>query len=268
VRGPFLTFRELGPHGLLANQMFQVAATVGVARRNGLDFVFPPWEPARRLLHRLPQVRKLPPDLPEIRERDFAYRDIRVERSATLLGYFQSEKYFADCRSEILRLFAPQPELVADLLRRFAAALGRPHCSLHVRRGDYVGSPYWADLAASDYYQRAMARFDPDTGFLVFSDDINWCRGRFPGDRCELVDGLGAWESLVLMSLCRGHIIANSSFSWWGAWLDPDPGAMVIAPRAWFAGPYADPDIPFSPGPPHRGFHDTRDVVPERWLRI
>ncbi len=268
MRGPFLTFRELGRHGLLANQMFQVAATVGIARRNGLDYVLPPWEPARWLQSPPPQVTALPGDLPEIRERDFAYQEIRVQHSATLLGYFQSEKYFAHCREEIRRLFTPLPELVAELGRRFGPLLARPHCALHVRRGDYVGSPYWADLAASDYYERAMARFGSDTRFLVFSNDVPFCRARFDAARCALVEGLDAWGSLVLMSLCRAHIIANSSFSWWGAWLHAEPEATVVAPRAWFAGPYADPAIPFSPGPPHRGFHDTRDVVPERWERI
>lgn len=268
VAEPYLTFRQLGQHGFLGNQLFQIAATVGVARRNGLPFVFPEWALSRYFQHPPAQSSALPGDLPEIRERTFAFQQITIDRTASLLGYFQSEKYFGGCEDEVRRLFAPRTLRRRELRERFAPLLERPSCSLHVRRGDYVGNPVWVDLDAEGYYERAMSQFGRDVRFVVFSDDVEWCRRRFPAARCVFVEGLEPWDSIALMSLCDAHVIANSSFSWWGAWLDPRPNATVIAPRAWFAGGYADPSEPFQPGPPHRGFHDTRDLIPERWLRL
>ena len=123
------------------------------------------------------------------------------------------------------------------------------------------------NLAATDYYERAMARFPADTTFVFFSDDAAWCRNRFGEGRMVFVEGQSSVEDLFLMSLCGGHIIANSSFSWWGAWLDPRPGKAVIAPARWFAGSYADPSQPFS-SRPYRGYHDPRDIVPPDWIRL
>ena len=79
--------------------------------------------------------------------------------------------------------------------------------------------------------------------------------------------GQSSVEDLFLMSLCKGHIIGNSSFSWWGAWLDARPQKTVIAPARWFAGSYADPSLPFS-SRPYQGYHDTRDIIPAEWIKL
>jgi hypothetical protein len=262
-----VTFHALGQLGRLGNQLFQIAATVGVARHNAGEYVFPPWKYAGYFERPIPVSTRIPP-VQIYRDPSFSYRDIALAGDTSLLGYFQSERYFAHCAQEIRSLFTLQPRLLQSLRAQCAPLLREKTCSMHVRRGDYVGNPLFANLAAGGYYEEAMRRFDADTLFVVFSDDIPWCRQRFRAHRCAFVGGMTEIGDLTLMSLCDGHIIANSSFSWWGAWLDAKPDKRVIAPAAWFAGEFADPDIPFKAGPPHDGFHDTADLLPAGWLRL
>lgn len=262
-----VAFPDLGRLGRLGNQMFQIAATVGVAHRNECGWRLPPWPYAKFFAGPWPET-PWPEKLRLYAEPDFAYRAVAIPGPTALRGYFQSERYFADCADKVRRLFAPAPSVIAEIDAHFGSILWGKTCSVHVRRGDYVGNKRFVDLAATDYYEAAMARFDADTTFLVFSDDPGWCQQRFRDPRCGFVHGLHDVGDLLLMSRCGGHIVANSSFSWWGAWLDPDPSHRVVAPAAWFAGEFADPSAPFVPGPPHRGFHDARDLVPEHWERL
>ena len=133
--------------------------------------------------------------------------------------------------------------------------------SLHVRRGDYANNPSALSthgLCSLDYYREAVnhiAEKVKEPHFFIFSDDMDWAvdniRIKFP---CEYIDhnkGPGSSEDMRLMSLCRSHIIANSSFSWWGAWLNPDPTKIVVAPKRWFA----------------RNV-ETPDLIPDGWVRI
>ncbi len=192
-----------------------------------------------------------------------------IDRATELFGYFQSEKYFAHCADEVRHYFTPHHAISELLEKGFGDLLAGKTCSVHVRRTDYVDNPMWTDLSADDYYERAMAQFDSDSAFVIFSDDIEWCRTRFRGRATYFVEALSAVEDLYLMSRCRGHIIANSSFSWWGAWLDPNPDKKVIAPSRWFTGRFANPSIPyrFRSGRPD-GYHDTRDLIPPAWIKI
>jgi hypothetical protein len=137
-----------------------------------------------------------------------------------------------------------------------------------VRRGDYIKHPGFTDLAATDYYEQAMNYFPLETRFLMFSDDLGFCRQRFRDRRITFVDGGNEVVDLCTMTLCHSHIIANSSFSWWGAWLTPRADKKVVAPQRWFAGRFADPNNPYILSGPHDGFHDTRDLIPEEWIRI
>lgn len=263
-----VTYPALGRNGRLGNQLFQVAATLGVARRNGCDALFPAWRYAPVFAGPLAQSAGVLPAGQKYVEPSFAYRDIDLRVSTELVGYFQSEKYFAHCAAEIRSIFAPNEKFAAQLDTCWSAFAGRRTASVHVRRTDYVNHDYFANLAATDYYERAIAGCAADTVFLFFSDDIAWCREHFRDPRFVFMDGLGEVADLFLMMRCQTHIIANSSFSWWGAWLDPNPAKQVIAPRSWFAGPIADPAIPFRAGPPHSGFQDTSDLVPSSWLRV
>lgn len=134
--------------------------------------------------------------------------------------YVQDYKYFDNHR---------------DSLRAFLGGDIYPidQVAVHVRRGDYVGNPFYVDLTQTPYYVDAMAKF-PEASFLVFSDDIEWCKKQEVFKGCDFSEGNTELEDLNLMAGCKGHIIANSSFSWWGAYISPFT-TKVVAPKEWYA---------------------------------
>lgn len=168
-----------------------------------------------------------------------------VPHDAYLVGYWQSEKYFREAAETIRADFAfrhsPSGKN-AELAERIGQTMA---VSLHVRRGDYVSDTKTNaahGLCSLEYYRAAvlhMAEHVERPEFFVFSDDIAWVKANLKVDfPCRYVDhnqGAESYNDMRLMSLCRHHIIANSSFSWWGAWLNPRPDKTVIAPRRWFA---------------------------------
>lgn len=172
--------------------------------------------------------------------------DIRtVPASVYLQGYWQSEKYFADARDIIRADFTFRK----PVSKHNAAWMGRiVNCSsvsMHIRRGDYVSDArtYAAHgVCPIEYYRSAVdyiAKRVEQPEFFVFSDDIAWARENLnTGYACHYIDhnrGEESYNDMRLMSLCRHHIIANSSFSWWGAWLNPSADKIVVAPKRWFA---------------------------------
>jgi hypothetical protein len=187
----------------------------------------------------------------------FDARIVSARPPVRLKGYFQSERYFADAASQIRAELTPPPATgpAALLARHIEDAVS---VSLHVRRTDYVedGAARIYRTCGPDYYAAAVAELAERVGPLevfVFSDDIGWAQVNLDlGQPATFVsDGhIGDLGELWLMSRCRHHIIANSTFSWWGAWLNSRPDKLVIAPRQWFR------DETF----------DTTDLLPETWL--
>jgi hypothetical protein len=177
-------------------------------------------------------------------------------------GYWQSELYFSDAADRVRKEFAyavPPMGRNAEMIAEIDACNA---VSLHVRRGDYVTDPSanathgTCDL---NYYYRAIDYINervPNPTFFSFSDEPKWVRENleFPGSAIT-IDHNGpeaGCEDLRLMSRCAHHIIANSSFSWWGAWLNPNPNKIVVAPEEWFAD----------------GLRDTSDLIPSSWVRL
>jgi hypothetical protein len=180
--------------------------------------------------------------------------------SIALAGFWQNERYFADIGDIIRRDFT----LKAPLQGRNREVLARmqhgPSVFLHVRRGDYLRpdmAPFYGVCPAA-YYQRGLAflrtRETAALTVFVFSDDPGWVREhQIGGATAEIIDwnGESPWCDLALMRACRHAVIANSSFSWWGAWLGDMPGRTVIAPRVWY-----------------QGLPAYQEIVPARWLRL
>lgn len=165
--------------------------------------------------------------------------------NAYLAGYWQSDKYFSDASETIRADFTFRPPL-SKQNAELAGRIGQTTAvSLHVRRGDYVSDAKANaahGLCSLDYYRAAVLHIAAHVErpeFFVFSDDIAWVKANlkinFPCCYVDHNQGAASYNDMRLMSLCGHHIIANSSFSWWGAWLNPNPGKIVVAPRKWFA---------------------------------
>jgi hypothetical protein len=189
----------------------------------------------------------------ELQERFFA-----APRRTHLVGFWQSEAYFADHADQIRRDFAPAGSLPTEADELVAEVDGAGTVAVHVRRGDYAADPAtraFHGLLAPGYYANAVAevaRRAQVARAFVFSDDPAWCRRHLslPVEATVVEGDWPDWVDLVLMSRCAHHVIANSSFSWWGAWLGP-AGGVVIAPSSWT-----------------RGGGDDSAVVPQRWIRL
>lgn len=231
-----VTFNMLGRYGRAANAFYQVAGTIGVARRNGFDFAFPlliNWDHKERFgssedcdmykhfVNPLPLYEG--PTLPD-HPVEWGYHDVKLSRSVSLSGHFQSEKYFEHAIDEVkwyLRM-KDEPPL-------------NDYVAIHVRRGDY-DDKYHPRIPES-YYRAAMAEF-VGAKFLVFSDDIAAARQMF-GDSVEYSEGRDYLDDFRLLKCCHSFIIANSSYSAMAAILGEAENKQVIAPRPWFGPAYA-----------------------------
>lgn len=185
---------------------------------------------------------------------------LKPRKNVRLWGYWQNEKYFSDIAPLISREF----QLKAALDQRSQACLAmiksRPSVFLHVRRGDYldVVNSVLIGVCSAAYYTAALAliraKHGDDLQVFIFSNDFDWVKeNNIGGEDAIMVDWnrSAPQNDLMLMRACQHAIIANSSFSWWGAWLGEWPGQTVIAPRVWF-----------------KAVPEYRDIVPERWLRL
>ena len=196
------------------------------------------------------------------REGDFTVdeRVLNAPDDVLLIGYWQSEAYFADAAEEIRRELGIRSVPVREQYRVLDRAVEtRSAVAVHVRRGDYVSSPATRAVHGvldREYYRRALryvAERVVEPAFFAFSDETGWVERELASEMClTVVHGGDALQELRLMSRCAHHVIANSSFSWWGAWLGERSESVVVAPRQWFADPRAD----------------TRSVVPARWERL
>jgi hypothetical protein len=209
------------------------------------------------------------PVLRELEEPPFGQPTPEVLRAADntyLRGYWQNTTYFEDAESLLRQDFSFRPaiaELDADLAGAIQES-GLPTVSLHVRRGDYVTDPGVRDRMGTlepDYYRRAVEALATGIGsvrLFVFTDDPDWCNANLQlGQETAVIgatrDEGQRWASLMrLITLCDHHVLANSSFSWWGAWLNPSPGKIVVAPRPWLIDARWDDE--------HR--------IPSDWIRI
>jgi hypothetical protein len=262
--------------GGIGNQMFQYAAARSLAERHGTGVVVDlDWfveqstsDDTRRgyaLDVFVGPAAASKTELPTggtFREQGFGFDAsvLQLPDRSTLIGYFQSERYFLEHAAVIEKEFSfltdPDPDnrSILELIRSSESV------AVHVRRGDYAHNPTTRahhGLLPLDYYRHAVDDLSgrvSDPRFFVFSDDPMWCRTGLSFLRGGVVvdhnrDESGA-EDLRLMAACRHHILANSTFSWWGAWLATRPDQIVVAPRRWFAG----------------SILDTAQLCPPRWL--
>lgn len=178
----------------------------------------------------------------------FRYEEIVPNDGTVYCGYFQSEKNFTEGWQFVKNLLEPADH-VKDRLDNYQDIFNVTTCSIHVRRGNYLSLPEHHTVQTMEYYNEAMGRIGADR-YLVFSDDIEWCKQNFIGEEYIFIKDTDYIE-MFLMSMCDHNIIGNSSFSWLGAYLGNPDHRLVVAPNKWF--PNNDKAI---------------DVIPDRWIKI
>ena len=250
--------------GGLGNYMFQIAAAYSLALDLGVDFgvnrsliyrVHGPFDGyGSNIFSKVPITTEDPTQT--IAEQKFSYSPLAngIDRSVKLYGYFQTEKYFKHHEREIRELFSMDEKIKEKLLAKYPGINDNNTVSIHVRRGDYLKLPTLHPVQSMDYFKSAFSVFGGDKTYYVFSDDLEWCKKNFNFfGSAVFCEGNKDHEDLYLMSMCKDNIIANSSFSWWGAWLNENPYKMVVAPSIWF-GPGKNEDM--------------SDIIPENWIAL
>jgi hypothetical protein len=178
----------------------------------------------------------------------FNFDPVPYREGMVLQGFFQSEKYFANYKKEVVKLFENRSKRKYEF---------ENSVSIHIRRGDYLNEFMCQFLPALPYEYYKAALDDLETKvkidhILVFSDDLGWCKETIKGERVIFVEGQEDYEDLYTMAKCTHHIIANSSFSWWGAYLN-QRDKIVYAPTRWFGPAITD---------------DWQDVYCQNWIKI
>jgi len=262
--------------GGLGNQMFQYAAGRALANRLGIPLYidrrgFEEYKLHQYGLHHFSlNTEDMPPemslqDLHVVDEKHFHYNPdfFMLGDGSYIRGYWQTEKYFTDIRSLIFQEFQISTPISIQNQLTLNKINSANSVSLHIRRGDYVSNPEANVIHGTcslEYYQSALSYMQSNVGddivVFVFSDDLTWVAENMnfslPVIYVANNDADHNYEDLRLMSACQHHIIANSSFSWWGAWLGCNPAKKVIAPKRWFA------NAP----------HNTCDLLPSSWITM
>ncbi len=230
-----ITFSKLGKEefGRLGNQLFQIAATIGIAEQNNMEFIFPEWNYSGYFKYSLP-AGQLKNAKPYKQVGTGFYKIILEKGDWDLEGFFQSELFFKNAEKTVRHFLELSDEINLYINEKYQFLLQKKTCSIHIRRGDYVKQKYHFPTQSVEYYKEAIKQFDKDTTFLFFSDDVEWCKKHFTGSNFYFVEKEKDIIDLFLMSLCNNHIISNSSFSWWGAWLNVSKTKRIICPEFWF----------------------------------
>lgn len=261
--------------GGLGNQLFEYALGRRLALQLGTDFKIDvsaysdyPWHAYSLRALQITATHASPQEiagLTLVREPHlhFAPEILELPDGVYLRGYWTTEKYFLPVRDHLLSEFAVRTPLQGRDLD-IAERIGRSESvSVHIRRTDYLPGTYDDQILEPlglDYYERAVSALTDSvkgSEFFIFSDDHAWAREhlRFPYPMTFVDHNTAStnYEDLRLMSLCRHNIIANSTFSWWGAWLNPKPDKIVIGPAKWFT---------------PRARNTDKDIVCESWVRV
>jgi len=258
-----------GTNNGLGNQMFCIAATLGLAHKNGTFAVFPDLktEPYKfygeTIFYSLRKGGNKNFTTNVYQEPLYTstiYNEIPFVNGMKISGHFQSYKYFDFCRDLIVDSFKPPESMIKEINEKYKDVIALDAVSMHIRRGDYISLADSYEILDVGYYKTALHMMGEVQKIIVFSDDIPWCKDTFaflPEDKIFYVEGEEDVRDLYLMSKIRNNIISNSTFSWWAAYLNNNENKKVIGPRKWF-------------GPKRTKNNDveTKDLFPPGWIRI
>jgi hypothetical protein len=255
----YIVKQRPGTHAVYGLHRFQIAGRMATdTEAGGLK---KPRKLRKRLAKLFPGLLPADPELIRDETAQFDPAVLNLRRNVKLSGYWQCERYFEDVASLIRQEFSLSEPLDARNSATLARIQSGPAAFLHVRRGDYVTNAAINSAfgtCTEEYYRQAAGllreRIGPELQFFVFSNDPEWVREKkIGGEDAEVID----WNAdrperdLTLMRACQHAVVANSSFSWWGAWLGDGGERIVIAPRVWF-----------------QSRSDSEEIVPDRWLKL
>jgi hypothetical protein len=243
--------------GGFGNMLFQIAATINFAKKNNTSYSFPNLDShldylARESHHNLKlnctnHYRKFFANLPrekptkklKVFKFPFHYVEVGVPNNCVIDGFFQSEKYFSSCREDILSIFNTKESI--------------DKVSIHVRRGDFLRSNNHHNVMGIEYCTKAINFFKGEK-FLIFTDDYEWCKKKFADDCYKIYEGENDLDEFHTMAACKHNIIANSSFSWWAAWINTNKEKKVICPQQWVGS--------------NLSHLNTKDIYCKNWIKI
>lgn len=239
-----VTFSDLSKLGRLGNQLWQIAAVIGYARKYKQDYVLPIWEYANHFKYGFNQSAIIKP-YSKYSEKGFHYTAIPKYNNVNLYGYFQSINYWEHCQKDIRQLFSPN-ETIQALLDKTPMLPNT--CAIHVRRTDYLQLKDYHPSLPNSYYENAINSMKADS-YIVFSDDIEWCKTQavFEGINFTFVNSGNDLLDFFIMTRCDRFIIANSSYSWWASYLSTGLNKRIIAPKKeqWFGQKYNQNNVDY-----------------------
>jgi hypothetical protein len=246
--------------GGLGNFLFQIAHGYSLSLDNNVGFgidlnkiwvVHNHWsEYMSNIFRHVPTV-TTPPQVYNYTYESLTYKPTPYVDNIFLDGYYQSEKYFINNKQKILDLFKIDKSSFDYLEKKYPNIVNNNNtCSIHVRRGDFLKIDFYNKLNM-DYYNKTMDIAGRDKHFVIFSNDIQWCKENFIDVNATFIENEKDYIDIYLMSLCKDNITSNSTFSWWGSYLNQNPNKRVYTPRTWFI---------------HS--HSNEDILPSEWIKI
>ena len=259
-------------HGRLGNILFCLATAATVAKQNNDNFTafchtdyllnsnndITIWEYIQDLkanIFKNIEFMEHPPSSKNFfKQKDFSFEKINYQKDMTLVGSFQSFKFFD--KKIAYNLFKTPPKTKKIILKNLGNNINKKLVSIHVRRGDFCEIPHKFPVCSLAYYKEAMRKIGLNRNFVIISNDMTWCKKVFKGSNIYFFESNDQLADLFVHQYCEDHIISNSTFSWWGAFLNKKPNKNVIYPTNWF-GISRETKI-----------HNTKDLFPDSWIPL
>jgi rRNA-processing protein FCF1 len=251
--------------GGLGNQMFQISKALSEGLENSIDVKFKlessiPMEgnqPSKykNNIFRNIKFEDFNDQTLQINEPNWSYSNLNVfyYTPVKYYGYFQSSKNFKNQAQKIKDIFSPTQEFIEKLKNLHPKIFDEDSVSIHVRRGDYLSITEILPVIDKSYIDECLKQIEITSNIFVFSNDKEWCKEKLKYDNVTVVEDLDDYEELWAISLCNHNIMSNSSFSWWGSYLNKNKNKKVFVPSLWF-------------GP--RGEKNFNDIYEDEWIRI
>jgi hypothetical protein len=251
--------------GGLGNQMFQISKALSEGYENGIEVVFRPSsfipmhgnQPTKYLdnIYRNLTFKEIDENLERISEPSWSFNETNIfyYKSIEFYGYYQSSKNFKSQSKKIKDCFLPTQQFIDKIKHLYPKIFGENSVSIHVRRGDYIGISETLPVVDKTYIDECLNQIGRYSHIFIFSNDKEWCKENLNYKNSTVVEGLDDYEELWAISLCNHNIMSNSSFSWWGSYLNINENKKIYCPSVWF-------------GP--KGEKNYQDIYEDNWNKI